>query len=356
MSELTWYTPLVGSADGLKGVAVADATYGAPLNGLKSAYITTATIDTRLQQTLNLTAATGTVTLTWVGNVNLGQPNILKSAPSNFKVVLRDVNGELLDTLYDSHNAVGVWGSADISTRIGQTVQLSFEATGEGTRSPPTQIDDVSVLDDGAVQFVSNGDFETDLTGWTTNVVSTSTNFTSGVRPVNGLDVNRSFYTVPNKSWGRWVDVYKNNTGSTITATIKYKSDLGSDGAGIIYYTPSTSSKSITTWDGGSSDRDIGMVYGSATTVAFTTAIFDGEEVSDQIEFTYDVTVPAGGQVAIVNFIVMNGTDTGKTATDANARATEIDTVAAAIVADFKTDVQYRNGMTQAQIDSVINF
>ena len=354
-SELTWYTPQVGSADGLKGVAVADASYQTPVNGSKSAYITTATADTRLQQTLNLTAATGTVTLTWGGSLRTGSANITQADPSDFKVVLRDANGLLLATLYD-YNLDGNWGSADITAYAGQTVQLSFEATGDWG-SNATQIDDVSVVDGISAEHVVNGGFEADLTGWTTNVVNTSTNFTSGVRTLNGLDVQRSFYTIPNKSWGRWVDVYKNNTASPIIATIQYYSNFGSDGAGIVYNTPNTSGKSITSWDGSASDRDFGMVYGTANNVSYTsaTALNAYNSGSGDITVSYNVTVPAGGQVAIVNFIVMDGTDTGLAA-DINAKATEIDNAAAAIVANFKTDVQYRNGMTQAQIDSIINF
>ena len=46
-SELTWLSPLTTVADGLIGVAVADATFALPISGTKSAYITTATPDTR---------------------------------------------------------------------------------------------------------------------------------------------------------------------------------------------------------------------------------------------------------------------------------------------------------------------
>jgi hypothetical protein len=52
----------------------------------------------------------------------------------------------------------------------------------------------------------------------------------------------------------------------------------------------------------------------------------------------------------------MNGIDTGATATDASARATAIDAAAKAIVVNFWRDGQYRSGMTQEQIDAIINF
>jgi hypothetical protein len=67
--------------------------------------------------------------------------------------------------------------------------------------------------------------------------------------------------------------------------------------------------------------------------------------------------VPAGGSVAIVNFIIMSGTDTGLTAAGNPAvRATDIDNTAAAIVANFWTDTQYRTGMTPQQEAVIKNF
>ncbi len=278
---------------------------------------------------------------------------------------MRDGGGALLATLYsqDSDGNVsgtgtfsGSSGSANITAYKGQTVQLSFEATGD-YYGYSTKIDDVSVLDGGSTQYVSNGGFESDMTGWTTNVVNSSTNFTSGLRSLDGLSVHRSFYTVPDKLWGRWVDVYQNNTASPITVTINYYTNFGSDNYGIIYNTPGTSGKAITSWDGSAKDRDFGMVYGTANNVAYTsaTALNTGDG-SEDFNVSYHVTIPAGGQKSIVNFILMDGTDTGLAAVDTTAMATEIDTAAAAIVANFRSDSQYRDGMTQAQIDSIINF
>jgi hypothetical protein len=52
----------------------------------------------------------------------------------------------------------------------------------------------------------------------------------------------------------------------------------------------------------------------------------------------------------------MNGVDTGETATDITAQATAIDAEAVTIVDNFWADGQYRTGMTQDQIDSIVNF
>jgi hypothetical protein len=52
----------------------------------------------------------------------------------------------------------------------------------------------------------------------------------------------------------------------------------------------------------------------------------------------------------------MTATITGKTATDITARATQVDTQAADIANNFRTNFAYQRGMTQAQLDSLKNF
>jgi hypothetical protein len=157
--------------------------------------------------------------------------------------------------------------------------------------------------------------------------------------------------------WARWVDVFENNTGSPIINTVTYSTNLGSDGYGIIYNTPNTANKALTTWDGDASDRDIGFVFGNATTVTFTSDDDLGNgNGDDNVYHTFDITVPAGGRVAIVNFMIMNGTDTGSTAADVTDLATDIDAEAKLIVDNIWTDGQYLTGMTQEQIDAIVNF
>jgi hypothetical protein len=356
-SELTFSSPTMGSADGVIAATVTDGndsdayvindTYSGALGPISNA---------RLQQTLNLTAATGTVSLSWNDDWNLNTGNMANEPDPVYQVVLRDTSGNLLETLFDT-DGNGTQGSADLTAYAGSSVVLSFERNGPAY-ADYVVVDDVSVTDGGAVEYVTNGDFETgDLTGWTANSPSERQNMTSGVRNLEGLDVTRSFYTVPNKKWGRWVDVFENNTGAPISTTVTYYSNLGSDNYGIIYYTPNTGNQALTTWDGGTGDRDVGFVFGNATTVDFTSddGIGNGNG-SDGITHTYDITVPAGGRVAIVNFMIMNGTDTGSTAVDITDLATDIDTEAKLIVDNFWTDGQYRAGMTQAQINAIENF
>lgn len=365
-SELTFYTPTMGSAEGVITAAVTDGINTDPpvISGTYSGALGLVS-NARLQQTLNLTAATGTVSLTWSDGLAFNTGNMVNEPDSVYQVVLRDTNGALLDTLYQADSAggsLGTDGSADLTIYAGQTVVLSFERSSTANASYYNTvyavIDDVSVTDGGAVEYVANGDFETgDLTGWAANSASEIQNMTSGVRALEGLDVKRSFYSVPNKKWARWVDVFENNTGSPISKTVTYSTNLGSDGSGIIYNTPNTNNKAITTWDGDASDRDIGFVFGNATTVTFTSddGLGNGNG-DDNVYHTFDITVPAGGRVAIVNFMIMNGTDTGSTAADETELATDIDAEAKLIVDNIWTDGQYLTGMTQEQIDAIVNF
>ena len=273
-------------------------------------------------------------------------------------MVVRDAAGALLATLFRRDNAgtTGVFrGPSDLSAFAGQSVVLSFEQ--RSTRDAVTRIDDVSVVDGNAAQFVTNGDFEAGPAGWTVPTVMVSQNVRSGVRTLNGLEVQRSFFTQPNQLWARMTDVFFNPTASAIDAIVTYRTNLGSDDSGIIYDTPGAVGKSITTWDGSNNDRDIGMVFGTAATVDYTSD--DGlgnDNGSDNVVFTHNISVPAGGRVTLLNFVILTGTDTADTAVDITALATQVDTAALDIASNFRTNFLYQRGMTQEQLDSLKNF
>ncbi|MGJ7500152.1 hypothetical protein ACSFBF_07315 [Variovorax sp. ZT5P49] len=77
---------------------------------------------------------------------------------------------------------------------------------------------------------------------------------------------------------------------------------------------------------------------------------------NEDVLFQFNISVPAGGSVTLMNFLVMSGTDTGLVATDITARATEVDTQLADIANNFRTNFAYQRGLTQAQLDTVKNF
>ena len=340
------------------------------MTGTYSAYLN-ATSFSQLAQGIVLSSTTGSIIASWKDQVNIcdgsSNPYYISGLAPTYRVVAREANGSE-HVLYSVSGAVtsatGIVRSADITALAGKTITLAFEqkSAHDSYRECFSILDDVSVKDSITLhEYVQNGTFELgNLTSWTMNTPAESHNVTTGTRPVAGLNVTRSFYAAPNKLWGRWVDVIANPSVSTaITATVQYQSSLGSLGCGIIYSSPATTPRAVTSWDGAAFDRDIGWVFGSKATVSFTSdSTYDCLAGSPFIDVAFPVTIAAGAKIAIVNFIIMDGTDTGalSTTVDITAKATEIDSEIAKIMTDFWTDNQYRNGMTQDQISVIHNF
>ncbi|ALC17644.1 hypothetical protein DSOUD_2916 [Desulfuromonas soudanensis] len=372
-SELAFLTPYLSTANGVKVAAVAESSPDFPsLSGLYSAWLA-GTSDSRLQRTIDLRNVSGTLILTWNDQVFADSGDI--ADPSNvpyYQVVVRDAStGLVLDTplLYATSTTFNPSSApnhtADLSAYAGQIIILSFETRGTNLIGYAT-VDDVSLTSNGGANLLVNGDFETgDLSGWTTNAPQELQNVTSGVRTLEGLNVTRSFYTVPNRLWGRWVDVFENPGVTPITVSVTYTTDLGHDngtpgaGTGMIAYTPGTTG-ALSSWDNlaGDRDRDLGLVFGRAEAVLFDApsaiGLADGD---DLITVTYNLTVPALGRRALVNFVVMNGIDTGEiSSVTASTRPVEIDAENMKILSGYGTDPQYQEGMTQEQIEAVVNF
>ncbi|MGC3997120.1 MAG: hypothetical protein QM767_06200 [Anaeromyxobacter sp.] len=140
-----------------------------------------------------------------------------------------------------------------------------------------------------------------------------------------------------------------------------YFTNLGSDDNGMIYATPGATG-SLTSWDttraggaGDYGDRDVAIVYGEGTAYFVPVATFNGGDGNDDIYILHHITVPAGGDVTLVHFVVLGGDDTGLTATDLTAQATAVDAIAAGI-ANHPSDAKYRDYLSDAAKASVTNF
>ncbi len=362
--ELTPLGPEMTAADGLKIVSITTDPAFVPNDG--TAAFLHAVPDARLQQTLDLRQAMAPVNVQWTGKwgalrgnfVGSGDDVIDPPEPAFMQVVLRDINGGLLRKLFsiDAKGPFGTWGFARISEFAGQVVVLSFE---QCNRGQGTSIEIVSV-DDSAPRsknFIVNGDFSAGLSGWTVSPTRGVQNIRSGARTLRGLEVQRTFYAQPNQSWGRITDTFHNPTASSITAKVTYVSFLGSDGAGVIYPPAGAAQKAVSVWDGYGLGRDAGIVFGTADGVDYSSAsMLNSRDGGNTVTVDFNITVPAGGTVTLANFLILTGTNTWIGATSIAARATDVDTQAAAIAANFRTDVLYQRGLTQLQLDTLKNF
>lgn len=355
-AELTALGPEMTAADGLKSVSfttdtdwVFAGTCSAVLHPVRGA---------RLQQTLDLTAAAGNpVNLRWAGNDGVGGRNF-GDEPFFMQVVVRNAAGTELATLYrrDEATLAGTWGLASLDAFAGQVIVLSFE---QSTPDGCTVIDDVSVTDAVTLnEYVTNGGFESGAAGWTVPALRVAQNIRSGARTLPGAgSVQRTFYTEPSAPWARMTDVFTNTSGAALRARIIYRSDLGSDDRGVIYANPAAPGRALTAWDGSKSDRDIGFVFGVGATAVFQSATALGAGDGDEnIKVYFDIDVPAGASATLINFVVLTGTDTGLTAANASARAPQVDAIAADIANNFRTNLAYQRGLTQAQLDTLQNF
>ena len=404
-AELSFLTPVMTALDGIKVAAVAHHdSYSGPDprlpivavagEGNYSAWLNTSA-DSRLQQLVDLTAASAPVTLSVQDEVLalLGEFQDPDNPPyPHYRIVLRDpATGAVLQNLFEpprtTRNAVELpraIRSLNLDASVlGRKVLLSFEFRGANGAllnaagdlieylGSYARIDNVSIRD-AAVEYVQNGDFETgSLSGWTTNAARETQNIRFGQRTINELEVTRHFYAPPNQHWARWVDVFENNTASHLVKTINLHTILGAWGGAVVYPHPGTVApdiRALSVWDTGAGDRnlrdldtpyyrDSGLVFGNAVGVSFASANdLTGADGDDFIDIQHLVIIPPGGMVTLVQFTILNGESTGKTATGIAARATTIDLERDKILNNFWSDPRYRDGMTQAQIDTIQNF
>ncbi|MGJ7528266.1 hypothetical protein [Variovorax sp. GB1P17] len=352
--ELTPLGPEMTQADGMK---VVSTTTDPQFQSNGTAAFLHPVPDARLQQTLDLTRAVAPVNLGWTGKPGAWRGNF-NDETAFMQVVLRDTSGGLLQTIYriDSNGPSGPPGFAWLTAYVGQVVVLSFEQCngGQGTSIEMVSVDDSAPR---SRSFVVNGDFSAGLSGWTVSQTRGVQNIRSGARTLRGLEVQRTFYAQPNQLWGRMTDTFHNPSASSITAKVTYTSFLGSSDAGVIYPPAGAPLKALTVWDGMGNGRDAGFVFGAADSVSYLSAsALNTQDGGSTVTTDFDITVPAGGTVTLANFLILTGTNTWIGATSTAARATDVDTQAAAIAANFRTDVLYQRGLTQLQLDTLKNF
>ena len=132
----------------------------------------------------------------------------------------------------------------------------------------------------------------------------------TGAATLSGLNVQREI-TVPNRGnedFARTVDVFENPTGSPITTTVCLIGNLGSDGATTVFNTSDgdTTIEMTDQWigtddaDGTGSPAVIHYIHGRSG-LQPTSVIRTG----DNIEWTYNLTVPAGQTIRLAHYTIL---------------------------------------------------
>ncbi len=351
-SEAVFLTPLFDSTDGIVTAASSDGVaMGVPaISGTRSGYLN-GTSDSRLSRTLALTVGE-TYTFTWTHNAVLRAGALVGSAASPYgplyQVVLRDATtGAALGAPLFSSSDPSVYGTESV-TRSGLPAQvvLSFElrSAAEGYAA----IDDVTLADGAGAVTLANGDFEAaGLSPWAANAGAESQNVRSGPRSVGAavteLQVTRTFYAPPSATWGRLVDVFENTGTATVTTQAVYFTILG--GATPVAAVRDAGA-TVVGWDADATARDVGLVFGDGT--AF---VADGDPF---VFVVHDLSVPAGGKVALVHFVVqLGGAAGGATSADVPAST---DAECTTIAAGFPSVDAYAIDLEPGVRDVVANF
>jgi hypothetical protein len=131
-----------------------------------------------------------------------------------------------------------------------------------------------------------------------------------GVSGLSGLEVIRRVYVPESQAFVRYLELLRNPTDADISVVVEIDTNLGSDGSTVIVTTSDgdTVVEAADTWtvtddatDGGG-DPSLAHVYaGQGASVAPTVTVPTG-----RIVYAYEVTVPAGGRVALMHFDSQN--------------------------------------------------
>ncbi len=300
-NEVRFLNPEFGQAQGFVGVATRN-----------NRAVIAAGRTNQLLQLLDLRNATGTITLTWDDTVLKDED--LPGEPLDYSVVVFDSNGNET-VLFQTTTASGNTNrNADLTAFRGAQVVLGFRVRNSSNEGEVASIDNVSVLDGAATQFITNGGFDGgSLNGWLDGSFPNSTNVVFNNRTIDGVTVQRFFYADPNKLWGRQMDTYTNNGAAPVNFNVRYTTNLGSDDEGIIYLVPNANNQALASFDGHGESRDIGLIFGNAQNVTFLSD--DGlhnNNGSDIITWDYNnITLQPGQTIVMVHFAIMTGNDTG---------------------------------------------
>jgi hypothetical protein len=170
----------------------------------------------------------------------------------------------------------------------------------------------------------------------------------STVGTAAGLSVSREV-TVPNSGtvdFVRTVDIFTNSTSASITTTVTVVGNLGSDAGTEVFATSNGSIDRATQWigtddgvDGGGTPATIHYLHGGGGLKPVSACVS-----GDSIQWTYQLTVPAGQTVRLAYLTIV-----------ANTRA-EARAAALALTASSGLAAQAAQYLTSDELASLVNF
>lgn len=376
----SFLTPLFGTADGVRTAEISDgAALGlAPLAGSRSLFLN-GTAASRATQPIDVSAVTGPLTLSW-SHVFDPVASALAGAPRpTFTVSFYGTDGGMLagSPVYVAtareDRRPGAGGTPGASVQVGPwpghaQVIVSFELAG----SSPSYAELDGVTLSGGATAVANGDFEVGSlavgdAGWSAPSPSESQNLESAPRTLCVADagtcaaqlvVRRTFFAPPSSHWARITDVFENPGTLAVSAEVVYLTALASGGSEALHEV--AGGGALIGYDlSANATRDFGIVYGSGTALARSAtaaAVAGGAPDGDGLLFLlHALTVPPGGRVALVHFVLLAGSSTGLAGGSASP---DLEADAAAILFGFASplDLTYRNWMRPGDAEIVSNF
>jgi len=122
-----------------------------------------------------------------------------------------------------------------------------------------------------------------------------------GPQSLAGLRVTRHIYVPAEGGYARYLETLTNSTASDIVVPVMVTSNLGSDSWTHIYMYPSANgNRYAVTQDSTGHDPTLAHVFGGNGASVTNTNHF--AENDDNISYTWTLTIPAGGHVALVHF------------------------------------------------------
>jgi hypothetical protein len=162
-----------------------------------------------------------------------------------------------------------------------------------------------------------------------------------------GLSVNRDIATLESHYTYRVLDIFTNNSSSTITTTVRNYTNLGSDGGENVV--EEGANRSVTFEDyanDGTPDYDPVLAFSYGSGSGAPVSVF-GDVGSNRFDMTFDLTLEAGESVGILYYATL--------IRDASDRSGDIAS-AQSISQGFLDDPFLLSGLTSAQIATVGNF